>query len=106
MRRITWAIFWTSTVESLFLRKVMLQLEICEAKQKLRRLTEMPSREIAHRVRERLYWNLERIGVGASGTGPREDESFRDYLANALPAPTRTVTFSTSPSFRQAIPRL
>ena len=84
----------------------MLQLEICEAKQKLRRLTEMPSREIAHRVRERLYWNLERIGVGANGAGPREDESFRDYLASALPAPTRTVTFSTSPSLRQAIPRL
>ena len=48
----------------------MLQLEINEAKQELRRLTEMPSREIAHGVRERLYWKLERIGVGVKTAGP------------------------------------
>jgi hypothetical protein len=47
----------------------MLQLEINEAKQKFRRLTEMPSREIAHRARERSYWKLERIGVGVKTAG-------------------------------------
>ena len=56
----------------------MLQLEINEAKQELRRLTEMPSREIAQTVRK-VYWKTGTNWSWGENGGPL----------------TSTVTFST-----------
>src|SRR5712692_3242923 len=59
----------------------MPQLEVNRAIRKLRRLSEMRPREIAHRVREKMYSELERIGV--DGAAIPEAGSFKDQLAAA-----------------------
>jgi hypothetical protein len=59
----------------------MSQLELSNAFQKLKRLTSMSPCEVVHRVREKGYSQLERIGLG---TAPAPNGSgFKAYLAGA-----------------------
>ncbi len=61
----------------------MSQLEIAGAIEKLRRLSAMSPREVAHRVRQKGYSQLERIGLSIGNPGAPDGSGFKAYLAGA-----------------------
>ena len=61
----------------------MSQLEIGGAIEKLKRLSSMSPRELMHRVREKGFSQLERIGLGMSNPGAPEGAGFKSYLTGA-----------------------
>jgi hypothetical protein len=57
------------------------QSEVGSAIEKLKRLTAMGPRELAHRAREKGYAQLERIGFGTNNPGAPDGAGFKQYLA-------------------------
>jgi hypothetical protein len=51
--------------------------------EKIKRLTSMTPRELSHRVREKGYSQLERIGLGIGNPGAPDGAGFKQYLAEA-----------------------
>jgi Heparinase II/III-like protein/Heparinase II/III N-terminus len=49
---------------------------------KIKRVTSMSPREIAHRAREKGFSQLERVGLFVTNPGAPDGPAFRDYLAN------------------------
>lgn len=61
----------------------MSELIASEVVQKLKRLGAMKPRELAHRVREKLYSEVDRISAGAGTGNPAVAENFKTWLAGA-----------------------
>jgi hypothetical protein len=61
----------------------MSQLDMSQALYKLKRLSTMAPRELAHRFREKGYSALERVGLGASHMEASDGVTFKSYLAGA-----------------------
>jgi hypothetical protein len=59
----------------------MSQLDMSQAWHKLKKLGAMGPRELAHRFREKVYAELERIGVGTSRPKAPDGIGFKNYLA-------------------------
>jgi hypothetical protein len=78
----------------------MSQLEMSQALHKLKRLSAMGPRELAHRFREKGYSELERIGVGTSHMEAPDGMAFKSYLAGA---PARRFYLSKGQGLREFV---
>jgi len=61
----------------------MSELIASEVMQKLKRLSAMKPRELAHRVREKLYSEVDRIGAGSVSNTSTVVADFKTYVAGA-----------------------
>src|SRR5579859_8055575 len=78
----------------------MSQLDMSQAMHKLKRLGAMGPRELAHRLREKGYSELERIRVGASRPEAPDGLGFKNYLVGE---PARRFYFTDGAGLREFV---